>query len=123
MSTEGGSQFIEGKYSKTSKQFSDSPEVEVAARRTKIRTGTEVPNNPDARIQNYINRFAEIRDREKPEDRQHGIKAIKRLLHSRFVIKTEDIPDSYWEAQIQQSPEAGAGEMKKRTRDWGQKCF
>ena len=34
-----------------------SSEVEKAAERTKQRTGEKVPQNPDARIQNYLDRL------------------------------------------------------------------
>lgn len=76
-----------------------APEVTAAARRTEARTGERVPQNPFDRIQNYLNRFREITDREDPKQRERGMEAIKRLLHSKYIIKPDEIPESYWENQ------------------------
>ena len=75
------------------------PEVEFAAKRKLVRTGEKVPQDPMARIQNYLDRFHEITDRENPKEREHGIDAIKRLLHSKYVIKPNEISESFWENQ------------------------
>lgn len=84
-------------------------EVDAAARRHQARTGERVPQNPLARIQNYLNRFHEITDREDPEQRKHGMDAIKRLLHRKYVIKPDEIPESYWENQRRIIRERGQG--------------
>jgi len=70
-------------------------EVEVASQRTQNKTGDRVPQHPLARIQNYLDRFRDITDREDPEARELGIDAIKRLLHGKYVIKSEKISDEY----------------------------
>lgn len=51
----------------------NAPEVAEAARRTEIRTGIAVPQNPADRIQNYLNRFREITNREDPQTRERGM--------------------------------------------------
>lgn len=87
---EASSQLLKQKY-----DFHKAPEVTAAARRTEARTGERVPQNPLDHIQNYLNRFREITDREDPQQRERGMEAIKRLLHSKYIIKPDEIPESY----------------------------
>lgn len=96
-----------------------SPEVEAAAQRTRERTGEKVPQDSLLRIQNYLDRFHEITDREDPADREHGLDAAKRLLHRKFVIKPSEIPESYFENQRRLARELGHGdiEMPKQARE------
>jgi len=96
-----------------------SPEVEGAAKRHQARTGEKVPQNPLLRIQNYLDRFREITDREDPTAREDGIDAVKRLLHSKYVIKSSEIPESYWETQRRIIRERGQeGDLEHA--DWEQ---
>jgi len=84
---------------KTKYDLHKAPEVTIAAQRYQARTGERIPQAPRDRIQNYLNRFHEILDREDPDKREHGIDAIKRLLYRNYVIKPDNIPESFWEAQ------------------------
>lgn len=77
-----------------------SSEVTAAAKRTETRTGIEVPRDPNDRIQNYLDRFKEIVERPEPKSKARGITALKRALVDRYVVRVEDIPDSYWQAQL-----------------------
>lgn len=88
------------------------PEVDAAARRTLARTGEKVPQDPMARIQNYLNRFHEITDRIDPRDREHGLDAAKRLLYSRYVIKPDEIPEGYFDNQRRLARELGHGDIE-----------
>jgi hypothetical protein len=101
---EASTQLLKQKY-----DLHKAPEVTAAANRTEARTGNRVPQNPLDRIQNYLNRFHEITDREDPEQRERGMEAIKRLLHGRYVVKPDQIPDSYWENQRRIMRERGQG--------------
>lgn len=76
-----------------------SPEAESAAERTERRTGEKVPQKPAAKIQNYLDRFKEITDREDPAERKRGITALKTVLHNKFVMKPGQIPQSYYDLQ------------------------
>lgn len=89
-----------------------SPEVEAAARRSQAVTGERVPQDPMLRIQNYLTRFHEITDRQDPAEREHGIDAAKRLLHRKFVIKPEEIPESYFDNQRRLARELGHGDIE-----------
>ena len=93
-SSEATNQLLKQKY-----DLHKAPEVTAAARRTEARTGDRVPQEPLDRIQNYLNRFREITDREDPQQRKRGMEAVKRLLHGRYIIKLDEIPESYWENQ------------------------
>jgi hypothetical protein len=97
----------------------NKPEIEVAARRTLAHTGEKVPQDPLARIGNYLNRFHEITDRTDPEDREHGIDATKRLLYRKYVIRPDEIPGSYWENQKRIVRERGQGADLEQI-DWEQ---
>lgn len=89
-----------------------APEVKLAADRTQARTGEEVPQDPLAQIGNYLDRFREITGRVDPADREHGINAAKILLHSRFVIKPDQIPESYFDNQRRLAREQGHGDLE-----------
>lgn len=102
--SEASNQLLKKKY-----DLHKTPEVELAANRHQVRTGERIPQDPLARIQNYLNRFHEIIDREDPKDREHGIDAIKRLFYRKYVIKPEEIPESYWENQRRIIRERGQG--------------
>jgi hypothetical protein len=91
---EASSQLLKQKY-----DLHKAPEVDSAARRSEARTGDRVSQNPLDRIQNYLNRFREITDREDPQQRERGMEAVKRLLHGKYIVKPNEIPESYWENQ------------------------
>src|SRR3989344_8587397 len=80
--------------------LSNSPEVKQAARRSFMQTGEQVPADPDARIQNYLDRFREIIERSDPTEKERGITALKKILVDRYVVRVEDIPDTYWKHQL-----------------------
>ncbi len=99
--------FLKGKYN-----LHNTPEVESAATRTEARTGEKVPQNPNDRIQNYLDRFKEIIDCKDPDKRQRGMEALKGILYDKFVIKPEEIPDGYYENQQRIAREQGHGDIE-----------
>lgn len=87
-----------------------SPEVAKAAQRTNRRTNEVIPKEPEAQIQNYLDRFRGIVEREDPKEKERGIKSLKKILTDRYVVRVEDIPESYWQSQmriVRQRGEAG----------------
>ncbi len=100
-------EFLKQKYG-----LHNTPEVESAAQRTEAQSGEKVPQKPENRIQNYLDRFTEILDREDPEKRERGVEALKQVLHEKFVIKPEEIPESYFETQKRIARERGQGEIE-----------
>ena len=99
--------FLKNKYG-----LHNSEEVKKAAKRAEARTGEKVPQDPSEQIQNYLDRFKEIIDRKNPEEREHGMEALKRILHNKFVIKPEEIPESYFENQKRLAREQGHGDIE-----------
>lgn len=91
-----GPEFLESRFP----PLAGSSEVTTAAERTKKRTGVEVPREPEARIQNYLDRFKEIVERKDLQKKERGIDALKKILTAHYVVRVEDIPDSYWQAQM-----------------------
>jgi len=77
----------------SNEKFRDA--TEETADRTKRREEENVPNEPEARVENYLRRFTDILDREDERGRERGKEAIKRLLKSKYVINPENISDGY----------------------------
>lgn len=99
--------FLKSKYN-----LHNAPETESAAKRTEKRTGEKVPQDPEARIQNYLDRFRDIIERKEPAKRERGIEALKKVLHDRFIIKEDEIPESYFEGQKRLAREQGHGDIE-----------
>jgi len=86
-----------------------SPEVERTAKRTARKTGEDIPKeNYEARIANYLDRFKEIIERTDPYTRERGIQALKKILTNHYVVHVEDVPESYWNAQMRVVRERGS---------------
>ncbi len=109
-----GPKFLEQKY-----YLHNSDEVKSAKKRSEVRDGEEIRQNPDELIQNYLDRFKEITDRTDPEKRQRGIEALKKVLHDKFIVKPEEIPESYWESQKRIIRERGQGADLEQA-DWNE---
>jgi hypothetical protein len=101
----------ENKFLKHKYDLHKQPEIDAAARRTLAHTGEKVPQDPISRIGNYLNRFHEITDRTDPKDREHGMEAAKKWLYQRYVIKPDEIPESYFENQRRMARELGHGDI------------
>lgn len=124
MSLEQNPFFLKKKYN-----LHTSEEVERAARRQEQKSkrsnlalreeGLEgpllqekVPQDPASRIQNYLDRFKEITDREDPADRERGLEAFKRLIHRTAIIKPENVPESAFILEQRIARELGHGTIK-----------
>ena len=100
----GGEDFLKKKY-----DLHAAPEVEAQAERTEFLKGEKVPQDPEARISNYLKRFSDILERPSEQDlgpeekgvptKERGVEALKRLLFRKFITKPEDIPEAYWKSQ------------------------
>src|SRR3989344_3263293 len=102
-----GPKFLKQKY-----DLHNSPEVDQAARRTHARTERVVQPDPLARIQNYLGRFTEITDRKDPNRRAHGIEALKRVLHDKYIIKSNDVPEQTFLLEQRVARELGHGDIE-----------
>lgn len=96
------------KFLKEKYNLQSSPEVESAARRTKKTKGKEMSGQAhEARIQNYLNRLKEIIERKDQDKREQGMRALKKILHNKFVIKSEEIPESFLDSIKRRHREEG----------------
>src|SRR3989344_815796 len=105
--SEAVNQLLKNKYN-----LHTSPEVGTAAKRTKMRTGERVPQNPLDRIQNYLNRFHDILDQDTPERSEHALDLIKGRFQRKYVIKPNEIPEDYFENQRRLAREQGHGDIQ-----------
>lgn len=99
--------FLKNKYG-----LHNSEEVKQQSSRTEIRTGEKVPQNPADQIENYLARFHEIVDRKNGEDKEMGMQALKKVLHDKFIIKEEEVPESYFDNQKRIAREQGHGDIE-----------
>ena len=102
-----GLQFLKKRFNLYSNQ-----EVAKASKRTTVRTGEKVPQKPTEQIQNYLDRFKEIIEREDPKERERGLNALKKILHKKYVIKAENIPESVFSLEQRIDQEAGRGTIE-----------
>lgn len=109
--------FLKKKYA----NLHTSPEVMKSAERTEYRKGEKVSEKPEDRIENYLNRFKEILDRQDPEKRAMGIEAMKRVLHKQLIISPENIPLDYFLDQEQRIAEQQGHGRPEPTPDWEEK--
>jgi len=89
---ENQEKFLKGKYW-SNEEFKKA--TEQAAKRVEVREGKRVPDEPEARIENYLKRFTDIFEREDEAKRERGVEAIRRLLHRKYIVKPENISDEY----------------------------
>ena len=111
--------FLEEKYPDLPK----SEEVASAVRRQDRRGGEKVKPQPKEKIEAYLDRLDEVFNPKDPEKRERRVGILKDKLHKLFVIKSEDIPESYFEHQKRIAREQGHGdieitdEMRKQMAD------
>ncbi|MEN9920760.1 MAG: hypothetical protein RL538_653 [Candidatus Parcubacteria bacterium] len=67
----------------------------------------KTPNTPEARIEAYISRLENIFLNETPERRKRNLELLRPYIYEEFVIKKEDIPESYWNLQRKIARERG----------------
>ncbi len=99
--------FLKGRYN-----LQNSPEVKSAAKRTSIREDGKSLEESGERIQNYLDRFKEIIEREDPHEKERGIRALKKVLYDKFVIKPGKIPEAYFNSIKRRKREEGRGNIE-----------
>ncbi len=99
--------FLKKKY-----DLHNAPEVKRQAERTEARTGEKVPQDPFARIQNYLDRFKEITERKDLAERERGLEALKIILYRGNVIKPKDVPESAFLLEQRIARELGHGDVE-----------
>lgn len=97
--------FLKKKYN----HLHTTPEAQSAANRTEKRSEEKVLQSPEDQIQNYLDRFSEILNREDEGERQQGIEALKKVLHKELVINPENIPYRAFELEQDIAEQGGHG--------------
>ena len=107
-----GPEFLKQKYN-----LHNTPEVEKATERTEAQTGEKVPQNPDARIQNYLDRLKRlVLDPEKKQSRKMlGDESRPRALG----ILREMIMAKYVRPNKQKMAEGAARVEERAAREMG----
>ena len=132
--------FLKDKYG-----LHSAPEVENAAERTEAQTGEKVPNNPDARIQNYLDRLERLAlDPEKKqeramfgdESRPRALSLLREMVMNKYVRPNKDkmaegaakveeraaremgIEAHYGEAELEQRGEIAVVDLEKSLDNW-----
>ncbi len=106
------------KFLKEKYNLHTSPEVESATKKTERLIEKKLPNDPNIRIQNYLNRLKNIVDPPKLEGhpdfdrKERNLEMLKSSLYDNFVIKPEEIPEGYFENQRRIAREQGHGEIE-----------
>src|SRR3989338_7159345 len=133
-------EFLQEKYG-----LHKSPEVERAAERTKLRTGEKVPQDPDARIQNYLDRLERLAlDPEKKQERKmfgdeprpRALLLLREMVMNKYVrphkgkmaegvAKVEEraaremgIEAQYGEQELEQRGEIAVEDLEKSLDNW-----
>lgn len=88
-------------------ELQKSEEVQDAVDKHIRVTGEKVSNNPEARLNVYMERLEKIFLNEDEETRKRNIEMLRDKIHDAFVIKREDVPESYFELQKRVARERG----------------
>lgn len=89
-----------------------NPEVGRIAERTKAKTGTKVVERPEEKIQNYLDYIYESLDPKDPHRREEKLTKFKQTLYDKHVIKSEGIPEAYFNTQRRLAREQGHGDVE-----------
>lgn len=107
------SKFLREKYN-----IQSSPEVEKAVKAKERKSKEKLSKAPEERIQTYLDRLQNIiyppKLKRKPDfDRkQRNLELLKQSIHQKFIIKPEEIPESYFEHQKRIAKEQGHGDIE-----------
>lgn len=70
-------------------------------------TGEKVPNSAEARLETYMSRLENIFLNEDEVTRKRNIEMLRDKIHDAFVIKRDDVPESYFDLQKRVAHERG----------------
>lgn len=104
---EGGGSFLNEKYP----DLQHSPEVEGAVKRQEVRTGEKAKDKGE-KVNAYLDRLEEVFNPDNPDKKERRVDILKDKLHKLFVIKPEEIPESYFNHQKRIAREQGHGDIE-----------
>ncbi|MBQ9854481.1 MAG: hypothetical protein IJO57_05570 [Bacilli bacterium] len=76
-----------------------------------VLNGNRNPSQKEANIRRYMERLEELHKRANESPREHDEYLLKKLYHDKYVIKEEEIPDSYYIHQQEIAFERGFGKI------------
>ncbi len=107
-----GLHIIIDKYNKSG--INTSPEVESAVKRKRAKEGHHPSDeeylsktNIDERVQVYLDRLEEIFNEKDIEKKKFRLDFLKQKLYDQFIIKEDEIPESYWQSMIKKHEDEG----------------
>jgi hypothetical protein len=89
-----------------------SPEVELAAKRKEMKGKEGKITKPTEKIEAHLERLDEIFNTEDSNKREFRVGFLKDKLHDKFIIKPENIPESYYDLQRRIMREEGHGNVE-----------
>ncbi len=124
-SSEASSKLLKNKY-----ELHKTPGVSAAALGQERRTGEKVPQDPLARIDNYLSwwhqRLTPDLQEEGQQDHpgqakgERNLERVKQVLHNRYIVKPDEIPEGYFENQKRIAREQGHGDIEITPQARGQ---
>ena len=104
-------------------ELQTSPEVQSAVEHKERYTDEKVPNNPNERIEAYMNRLENIFLNPDVSKRERNLELFRDKIYDALIIKKENFPESFFELQRRVAREQGHGdvaiseEMRERMMD------
>lgn len=88
-------------------ELQKSPEVQDAVNKHQRLEGEKVSNSPDARLEVYMDRLEKIFLNEDDTTRKRNIELLRDKIYDAFIIKPNEVPESYFELQKRVARERG----------------
>ncbi|HAO64917.1 TPA: hypothetical protein DCQ44_02970, partial [Candidatus Taylorbacteria bacterium] len=88
-------------------ELQTSPEVNRAVERQEQRKGENVPNDPTARIEAYMDRLENVFLNKDLEKRERNLEMFRDKIYDALIIKRDNFPESYFELQQRIARERG----------------
>jgi hypothetical protein len=84
-----------------------SDEVEKAVEKQERLTGEDLPNDPGERIEAYMDRLENVFLNKDERVRERNLEMLRPAIYDAFLIKPDQVPESYFELQQQVARERG----------------
>ena len=78
-----------------------------------VLNGNRNPSQKEANIRRYMERLEELHNRVNESPREHDRDLLKKLYYDKYVIKEDEIPESYYIHQQEILLERGYGHVNK----------
>ncbi len=96
-------------------ELQKSEEVESAVEKQERLTHEKIPNNPNERIDAYMDRLENIFLNPNERVRERNLEMVKDKIYDNLLIKKENFPESYFELQKRVAREQGHGDIEITT--------